>query len=364
MRLAGPVELAYGNTRLRARRGGLLRGADYERLIGEDVDRQLETLQGTPYAHDVEAAERGDGLRRLHDAIRSNVGRTLEEMRSFYTERARELVDLLLSRFDIQNIVSVLRAKAGAEQPAEGAPVALAAVGWLVEPLAGELLRQRELAGAVDLLARSTPDRDQAHVLRAAFTEYERTEDLAALERAIVADHAARSSTTLAAAGRHGSTLLRFRRREIDERNLLAALRLRDALAAGAGAAAAPPEDTLLPGGSAPPAAFDAAVHTPAPTAVVGALARVGGEAWHPPLARWAASGDLTTLERELERSRIADAAALFANGDPLAIDVPLAFTAAKLAEARNLRLLGEAGVRGIPSDVVRHELLWPGGRA
>ena len=70
------------------------------------------------------------------------------------------------------------------------------------------------------------------------------------------------------------------------------------------------------------------------------------------------------SLERELERRRIADAAALFASGDPLAIDVPLAFTAAKLAEARNLRLLGEAAVRGIPSDLVRRELLWPGVRA
>ena len=359
MRLAGPVDLSYGNTRLRARRGGLLRAADYERLIGEDVDGLLGALEGTPYARDVDAAEPSDGLRRLHNAIRSNVGRTLEEMRAFYAERARELVDLLLSGFDVQNIVSVLRAKTRPEPPAEREPVALAAVGWLVEPLAGELMGQRELAGAIDLLARSTPDRDQADVLRAAFSEYERTEDLAALERAVVADHTARSSATLAAAGGPASTLLRFRRREIDEHNLLTALRLRDALAGGA--AAASPEDRLLPGGSALPAAFEAAVHAPAPTAVVGALATVGGEAWRAPLTRWAAAGDLTALERELERRRIADAAALFANGDPLAIDVPLAFTAAKLAEARNLRLLGEAGVRGIPADVVRHELLWPG---
>ena len=361
MRLAPRAELAYGNTRLRARRSGLLGDADYERLIGGDVDGLLAALDGTPYAPDVEAAERGDGLRRLHDAIRRNMGRTLEEMRAFYAERARELVDLLLSRFDIQNIVSVLRNKAGAERP-EGAPVALAAVGWLVDPLAGELLGQRELAGAVDLLARSSPDRDQAHVLRTAFTEYERTEDLAALERAVVADHAARSSVTLAAAGGPAATLLQFTRREIDERNLLTALRLRDALADGA--IAAPPEDALLPGGSAPPAAFGPALHAPAPTAVAGTLARVGGEAWRAALSRWAATGDLTMLERELERRRIADAAALFASGDPLAIDVPLAFTAAKLAEARNLRLLGEAAVRGIPSDVVRHELLWPGVRA
>jgi V/A-type H+/Na+-transporting ATPase subunit C len=358
VRLSVRADLSYGNTRLRARRSELLRDAEYERLVGEDIEGLLETLEGTPYAPDVEAAQRPDRLRHLHAAIRTNMGRSLEEMRSFYADRARRLVDLLLSRFDVQNIVSVLRAKASAQQPADRAPIVLAAVGWLVEPLAGELLRQRELAGAVDLLAGSTPEPGQARALRAAFGEYERTEDLAALERAVVADHAARSTATLAAAGRDASALVRFMPREIDERNLLVALRLRDALGA------APPPDALLPGGSAPPAAFEAAVHTPAPNAVAAALGPAGRPAWRAPLARWAATGDLTALERELERQRIVEAKALFAGGDPLAIDVPLAFMAAKLAEARNLRLLGEADARRLAPDVVRRELLWPGARA
>jgi hypothetical protein len=38
---------------------------------------------------------------------------------------------------------------------------------------------------------------------------------------------------------------------------------------------------------------------------------------------------------------------------------VPIAFAAAKQAEARNLRLLGEASVRGIGPETVRQELLW-----
>ena len=362
MRLSARADLSYGNTRLRARRSELLRDAEYERLVGQDIEGLLETLEGTPFAPDVEAAQRSDQLRQLHAAIRTNVGRSLEEMRSFYADRARRLVDLLLSRFDVQNIVSVLRAKASAQQPAHRAPIALAAVGWLVEPLAGELLRQRELAGVVDLLARSTPEPGQAHALRAAFGEYERSEDLAALERAVVAEDAARAAATLGAAGRDASALLQFMPREIDERNLLVALRLRDALARGA--ADPPPPDALLPGGAAPPAAFEATVHAPAANAVAAALGHVGRPAWRAPLARWAATGDLTALERELERLRIADAMALFGAGDPLAIDVPLAFMAAKLAEARNLRLLGEADVRRIAPDVVRRELLWPGVRA
>jgi V/A-type H+-transporting ATPase subunit C len=276
-------------------------------------------------------------------------------MRSFYRDRARRLVDLLLSRFDVQNIVSVLRARASARQPADREPIALAAVGWLVEPLAGELLRQRELAGVVDLLARSAPEPGQAHALRAAFGEYERTEDLAAFERAVVAEDAARAAARLGAVGRDGSALGWFIPREIDERNLLVALRLRDALARRA--TAPPPPDAL-------PAAFAAAVHAPVPNAVAAALGPVGRPAWRAPLARWAATGDLTTLERELDRQRIADAMALFGAGDPLSIDVPLAYMAAKLAETRNLRLLGEAAVRRIAPDVVRRELLWPGVRA
>jgi V/A-type H+-transporting ATPase subunit C len=225
------------------------------------------------------------------------------------------------------------------------------------------MLRQDGLAASVDLLARSTPDRDQSAALRTAFAEYERTEDLAALERAVFADHAARLSASLASAGSAARTLLRFGQREIDERNLLVALRLRDAQASGA-EADTPPAATRLPGGSVPLAAFRDALNAPTSAAVVAHLGRASHGHWQTPLDRWAASGDLSALERDLERRRIADAVALFVAGDPLAIDVPIAFTAAKQTEARNLRLLGEAAARDIDPEIIRRELLWRKTRA
>jgi V/A-type H+/Na+-transporting ATPase subunit C len=355
MRFLGRADLAYGNARLHARRSDRLRDADYERLLGEDVAGLLRALEGTPYAPDLEAARRSDGLRRLQETIGRHLSRSLEEMRSFYADRARSLVDMLLSRFDVHNVVTVLRAQSGAERSAGDA---LVQVGWMTGPLAGELLRQNELAGAVDLLARATPEREQGAALRRAFREYERTEDLAALERTVVADHTARLSTRLAAAGPDAGTLLRFAQREIDERNLVVALRLRDALASGA-EADTPPAATRLPGGSVPPAAFKDALSARTAAAVVGHLGRVVGARWRAPLERWAAGGDLTALERELERRRFEDATALFVAGDPLAIDVPIAFAAEKRAEARNLRLLGQASARAIDPEIVRVELLW-----
>jgi vacuolar-type H+-ATPase subunit C/Vma6 len=351
------ADLAYGNTRLRARRGELLRDADYERLLGDDLDGLLGALEDTPYAPDVEAARGDDGLRRLHKTIGSHLSRSLEEMRSFYADRARRLVDVLLSRFDLHNVLAVLRAKAGTQGPADDA---LVRVGWLVEPLAGEILGQSEFAGVVEVLARSTPDREQAGALRVAFGDYEITEDLAALERAVVSDHAARTIAGLQAAEPDAGSLLRFARRAIDERNLLVALRLRDALASGA-ETEPPPSATRLEGGSIPLAVFERALGAPTSAAVVGGLADAS---WQTPLQRWAASGDLTALERALERRCLADAASLFVTGDPLAIDVPVAFTAAKQIEARNLRLLGEASVRGIDAESVRRELLWSGAQA
>jgi V/A-type H+/Na+-transporting ATPase subunit C len=340
-------EFAYGNTRLHARRSALLRDADYERLVGRDIDGLLGALKTTSYAPDAEASRAPDGLRRFHDAIRAHLSRSLEEMRSFYAGRARALVDVLLARFDSHNVIAVLRAHAGTHRPAEEALPTLIDMGWLVDSRAHEILRRGELAGAVDLLARSTPDREQAGALRTAFAEYERTEDLAALEHAVAGDHTARAVAALSDPG--AKTLLRFTRREIDERNLVIALRLRDAPGT---------EDMLLAGGSIPLARFRTALHAPAPAAVAAALGRLGERSWQAPLQQWATSGDLLGLERELQRQRLEAATALFVAGDPLSIDVPIAFVASKRSEARNLRLLGEASARGIHPDTVRRELL------
>ena len=355
MRLSAGAGFAYGNARLRARKGALLHAADFERLVGKDVVALLGALASTPYAPDVEVAlTRHAGARRLHEAIRLHLARSLEEMRSFYSGSARDLVDLLLSRFDVQNVVALLRAQVGRSPAREDAILAVVSVGWLSEPFAREILRQHELAGAVALLARWTPDAGQAQALRTAFAEYERSDDLAAFERAVVTEHAARLTDALEQASPDGATLRRFVRREIDEQNLLVALRLRSALERGEVAELALDRE-LLPGGLVATSSLEAAVRGPA---VVSDLAPLGGGAWRAPLARWATDGDLVALERELEWRRAADATALFVGGDPLSIDVPFAFSVAKQTEARNLRLLAEAAVRGADPELVRRELL------
>jgi vacuolar-type H+-ATPase subunit C/Vma6 len=353
------AEFEYGNTRLHARKGELLNTAAYERLLGKDIDGVLGALADTPYAPPAETAGRAGGLQRLHLAIRSRLADSLEQMRSFYSGHARTLVDALLSRFDIQNAIAVVRARAHPQTPDDEARAALVPVGWLVEPLVTEILRPRELAGVVDLLAQRAPDRALAGVLRTAFAEYERTGELAALERQILADHAARLAGRLASAGKDGAALLRFGQREIDERNLIDGLRLRDAIASGA-QGTVPAADIALAGGTIAPGTLIEIVAAPTPAAIVATVGGLAGGMWRAALEHWMATGDLKALQRRLERSAIADARAFFVAGDPLAIVIPLAFTTAIEVEARNLRLLGEAAARGIATEVVRAELIWP----
>jgi V/A-type H+-transporting ATPase subunit C len=364
LRLLAPrADFAYGNARLRARKAGLIGRGAYEEMIGKDMDGILGALSRTPLAPEVESAitRFGDDARRLHEAVRLHLARTLEEMRSFYAGRARECVELLLSRWDLHNVLTLIRGEATAPHTEE----ALAHVfpmGAMNDAYAREIARQNEFAAAVGLMIRwRLPDPQTASSLRAAWPDYERTEDLAALEQAVTAAWAERTSEALDGLGREGEPLRRLFERETDEKNLLVALRLREALARGE-------TDRLpilkghgvyLPGGSIKLSRLDEAIRLPDDERVAATLAGAGPAAWREPLERWARGGRLPDLQYDLEARRLRDAVALFVKGDPLSVDVPIAYASAKETEARNLRLIAEGASRGIAPGRVRERLIF-----
>jgi V/A-type H+-transporting ATPase subunit C len=358
--LARRADFGYGNARLRARKAGLLGRSEYEALIGKDVDAMLGALSGTPYGPEVDAAlTRHHGVQRLHEAVRLHLAHVLEEMRSFYKDRARELVDALLSRWDLHNTITLLRGEAIAPHT-EDALLHVYPMGALDDALAREVARQNEFAAAVQLLVRwKLPDPETARGLRDAWPDYERTEDLPALEHAVTANWTARTAETLENTENDGAALRRFFGRETDEKNLLVALRLREALRRGETGSLPVLEGhgVYLPGGSVKIARFDDAGRLPDAGNAAQALA-AGHEEWRRPLERWARSGDLAGLQHELEARRIRDAAGLFATGDPLGVDIPIAYAVAKETEARNLRLIGEGAARGLEPGRVRARLV------
>lgn len=359
---ASRADFAYGNARLRARKSRLLSRADYEELLGKDVDGLLGVLASTGYAPEVEAAlARFRGIRRIHEAVRLHLARSLEEMRSFYEGYARELVDLMLSRWDLHNVIALLRGGA-AGQPSEEVLANVIPLGALSEALAHEIARQTEFAGAAELLVRwRLPEPETARSLREAWPEYERTENLAALEHAVMAGWALRTAAALARAGPDGGGLRRVFEREIDRRNVFGALRLREALGRGEIQELPGLSDRgpYLPGGSIRPGFLDAAVRFPDPEIAAAAFAGTAPENWRAPLERWTRSGDLVVLQGELESLWITEAVALFYRGDPLGVDVPVAYAIAKENEARNLRVVAEGAAHGLEPHIVRAQLVF-----
>jgi len=357
----GRADFGYGNARLRARKAGLLSRADYDALLGKkDVDGILGALADSPHGPEVEEAlTRHHGTQRLQEAVRHHLARSLEETRSFYGERARELVDVFLSRWDLYNTITLLRG--GAVVPrSEDALAHVYPMGALSDALAREIAHQNEFAAAVQLLVRwKLPDPETARGLRDAWPEYERTGDLPALEHAVAANWTARTAGALRETGGDGAALRRFFERETDERNLLVALRLREALSRGE-TDRLPVLDGLgvyLPGGSMSIERLDDATCLPDANAVAAAFA-ANHEEWRLPLERWARGGDLAGLQHDLEKRRLENAVGLFTTGDPLGVDIAIAYAVAKENEARNLRLVGEGAARGLDPERVRARLV------
>ena len=352
-------EFTYGNTRLRGRRVARLRADELLELAARDLDGLYGALAATPYRTHVEAAlARGGGTVRLHEAIRAYQAAEIALLRGFYTDRERELVDLLLSSYDVANLVALLRAALGG--------TALAAAGADIVPVGAfsgavlrELAHHHEPAALVErLIAWRLPDVETARATSQAFARYERDQELWRLEHAILTAHVTRVATRLARLGDAARPLGDVLRRRIDERNLITALRARDELDQRPLASLEAP---WLPGGTARPAALDAALRRPGAHDVAAALAAtVTGSAAKRALGAWALDGDLAAAERELDNRRLLDEIALFYRGDPLGVAVPVAACAELELEARNLRVLTEGAGLDLGPDELRGRLLLP----
>jgi V/A-type H+/Na+-transporting ATPase subunit C len=150
---AASADFVYGNTRLRARKAELLGAAEYEALLGRDLEGLVEALTASAYRADLEAAlaVTGADRRALNEALRRHLARALEGLRAFYEGSARELVDLLLSRFDLHNLLTLVRGRVRG-QAAEEVLANVLPLGALGGAPAQEIASQPELARTVDLL--------------------------------------------------------------------------------------------------------------------------------------------------------------------------------------------------------------------
>jgi len=348
----------YGNARLRAMKSHLLSRQMLEGLTeAGSVQGLITALINTAYREAVGAAlVRLTGMECLAEALRNDLVAKVGRARTFYAGSAGELAALVLRRYDLHNVKTVLRGLTR-QAPANEILASTLPVGDLRPPDLAELARAANVRVAIDLIATwHLPVAQPLLEQRAARPGAELFEMEVALDRWYF-------RTAIQTASRADSVLSESLALEADATNIMTALRLvgtpetATILRERFGSDNAAP---LFIGPERIPFALLAQVARQ--ESVPGAIAMLAGTAYGAILTdvldAYTASLRLSVFERALVQRRLQHAAGLIVR-DPLGIGVLLGYVALKTNEVANLRAIAQGLMLSEKPDRIRPELMF-----
>ena len=330
-------DYGYINARVRGMKSKLL-GSSFMQaaLDGTDYRAFVATLSQSPYMRELEEAQaRHEGLAIVDSAVARNFYNTSRSMLNFADGKPRELIGMLLLRYDLGNVKTIARGKHAGKE-ADEIRSSLFPAGELKPVVLEEAAAAADMASAAQLLA-FTHNEIGGAFLKAA-RRYQNDNDLYALELAL---DKAYFKAVLKRAEHAGAPaeLKRHLQREIDATNLRTALKLR-----GRGV----DHDLFVPGGKEiSQATFDAIMLDTEGSALL-ALADTS-------FAAVANTSDLSSAEAAIRD--VLDRSAKRLAADPLDIGVVVDFLRRKEAEAAMVRLLARGKFYGVPRATLEKEL-------
>ncbi len=150
----GLADYGYINARIRAMRSYLLDRSFYEQLITlEDLPAMISNLEKTPYKKELdECVARGEiEVMSIDEAFKRNLARTFRKILSFTAGEHRKLTDILLARWDLHNLKSILRGKHISATEDEILK-SLIPAGEIDIPFLAELAKQPDVKSVIDLM--------------------------------------------------------------------------------------------------------------------------------------------------------------------------------------------------------------------
>ncbi len=214
----------YANARLRALKSQLLTPSAYIELAAlTRVDDLIARLAQSSYADEIRSAlARFVGPRGVREACRLHLAGTYRRIRSFFDEEGARLVEILLARWDLFNLKTILRGQetgARAEEILE----ALVPAGRLDESALQQLVRQADPRATVDLLR--TWNVPYAPLAYRALSEFDSAREWSEFEATFDALFYQQLLSALAKGDENDELVKEFLTREIDAANLMTALR-------------------------------------------------------------------------------------------------------------------------------------------
>lgn len=351
----------YANARLRALKSQLFDARDYAAFLAlTRLDDLCARLVESPYADEVKAAlARYQGPRVVMEACRLNLAKTFQKIRGFFDADGVRLVGILLARWDLFNLKTILRGQAAGARPEEMlealVPVGSAPHGkeGLDESALRTLVRQPDLAATVNLLwLWNLPF---ARAVQTAYAEFVQSRDWMTFETALDAIFYEQWLGELRENRENDKLVREYLAREIDSANVMTALRLRELAGFGEGATreGADAARHFLPGGTLSrewlvdllrARMLDDALARLRQTGLGGALEEID-------------HADLSNVERALDRA-LARFGMAFFQRNPLTVATAIGFITAKSVETKNLRLIAQGLALGLPRAEIEKELV------
>ena len=346
----------YLNARVRGMSTLLLTPDFYDQVLGAAADNVIvDALLASSYAEEMRealAARAGaPAAFAVEAAARSSAHAAFAKVLAIAPPEPRRLLALQINRWDVANIMALLRGKLAGAGPRE-VLAAVLPIGELDEIQLGELAAEADVTNLADALP--TWNHAFAFALRRAIRDCRMQDDLVSLERALYRAWFAWALSQLSAEDPRVTPVRDMLRRQIDLVNVLALLALiRDRERIGTTEAFEP-----IPAGKLPE---KISVELVACDSLEGAFETLETTYFAPGIEKgilaYGQARSLAVMERFLEAVVVEQGCRLFRR-DMLSIAVPLGFIWRKYSELVNLRLLARGAVYRMPANAMREGMV------
>jgi V/A-type H+/Na+-transporting ATPase subunit C len=348
------LECEYVNARIKGMKRHLLDPSVFETMILKpDVEAIIVELGNTAYKDEIEKASvQYTGIMCIEVALRRDFSAAFRKILRFMKgDESEKYIKILLGRWDVQNIKTILRGKNIHITSAEILECLIPA-GELDETTMVELIKQPDVKAVIDLLA--TWSISYAKPLTQNFKEYSEKRDLAILEYAIDRFYYKNALKAVSGESYDDRLVREMVMTEIDVTNIKIVLKMiRDKIDI---------EEVrgyLIEGGTS--LGTEKLLNMVRAGTLEGAIKHLETTPYNflnklPDETLKA--GKISVLEKELEKYLIKQGISRFL-GDPLSIAIPIAYIWAKYNEITNIRIIARCKTADIPEKDLRGELVY-----
>ena len=346
------TDFGYCHARIRGMKSRLLDADFFDRLLAAREASEIASLLGeTSYSGDIHHGLLGQpGAGGIEEGLRLNLAATFSRILSFVDGEARRLIEVLLERWDVQNIKTILRGKHVGAAPGEIIG-SLVPAGTIAEGTLVSLAKEPDIKAAIDLMA--TWGIRHSRPLTRNFSTYVNSHSLAEMEVALDKDYYSGALDAVKGRSFNASLVRDLVRRQIDFSNIMALLRLANEATQEQAA------KFFIEGGrEIDRDRFDRLSEAGQIENIVDGLTDTTySDQLVEGLELYKSANSFAAIERLLEEQTVRKTIGLF-RSDPLSLAPAIAYLWAKVNEIINIRIVLRAGEAGMPIPAIRETLI------